>query len=153
MKTKAVRTIWWQGGFTIVEILVVVSIIGLLAAIVYPSYSSYIVKSRVAEATSALADLRYKSERFYQATRSYVKQTKPGGMVCGVPAADTHYFSFNCTGSATTFTWVASSKPGAGMGDEGSYQFSIDEQGNMATLYFAGKAVDESCWLSSAGKC
>src|SRR5262249_9394656 len=51
-------------GFTIVEMMVVIVIIGILAAIAVPTYSSYMSKSRVTEATTFLAAIKQRQEAY-----------------------------------------------------------------------------------------
>src|SRR6187455_652447 len=51
-------------GFSIVEMMVVIVIIGILAAIAVPTYSSYIYKSRVAEGTTFLASIKQRQEAY-----------------------------------------------------------------------------------------
>ncbi len=45
-------------GFTLIELMIVVAIIGILAAVAIPAYSDYVKKSREAEAINALGDIR-----------------------------------------------------------------------------------------------
>jgi type IV pilus assembly protein PilE len=62
-------------GFTLIEIMIVVAIVGLLAAIALPSYESYMVKTRRATAASCLLGLSQYMERFYTKNLSYAKDT------------------------------------------------------------------------------
>jgi len=52
-------------GFTLIELMIVVAIVGILAAIAYPSYQESTAKSRRADAKSALLGLSTAMERFY----------------------------------------------------------------------------------------
>jgi type IV pilus assembly protein PilE len=61
-----------QRGFTLVEILVVLAAVGILASIAYPTYGSYLVKGRRAEAQAALLELMQKQERYYTEHNTYV---------------------------------------------------------------------------------
>lgn len=58
-------------GFTLVELMIVVAIIGILAAIAYPSYQDSVRKSRRADAKAALLELGQWLERNYTVTSRY----------------------------------------------------------------------------------
>jgi type IV pilus assembly protein PilE len=69
-----------QTGFTLIELMIVVAIIGILAAIAYPSYSDYVVRTRRAEAKKQLMEIAQMLERNYGLYGSY-SQTKDAGGV------------------------------------------------------------------------
>lgn len=148
-----------QAGFTLIELMIAVAIIGILAAIALPSYSRYVVRSKLAEATSTLSDLRIKMEQYYQDNRNY---GATAGAACGLamptsPAAK--YFDYSCTttgssGTAQTFTLTATSKSGQGMGASGDYVYTIDYTNSKATTkYKAVTQSGKSCWLVSGSEC
>ena len=60
------------GGFSLVEIMIVLAIVGILASIAYPSYASYITRSRRIEGQLALMDILQQQERFYSLHNTYV---------------------------------------------------------------------------------
>jgi prepilin-type N-terminal cleavage/methylation domain-containing protein len=71
-----------QNGFTLIELMIVVMIVGVLAAIAYPSYQDSVTKSRRADAKSALLELSVFMERLYTATGCY----NPGAdKICNTP--------------------------------------------------------------------
>lgn len=59
-------------GFSLVEIMVVLAIVGILASIAYPGYASYIARSRRIEGQMALLDILQQQERFYSLHNTYV---------------------------------------------------------------------------------
>lgn len=127
-----------QRGFTLIELMVVVAIVGILASIAMPSYSDYVKRGRAAEATSTLANLRVQIEQYYQDNRTYV------GFNCS-PALK--YFTYSCTTqTATAYTLNAAGKAAA---DMGSFQFTID-QNNARTSNFDG-STGATCWLTKKG--
>lgn len=127
-----------QRGFTLIELMVVVAILGILASIAMPSYTDYVKRGKAAEATSTLADLRVKIEQYYQDNRTYV------GFACN-PAQK--YFTYSCTTqTATAYTLNAAGKASE---DMGSFEFTVD-QANARTSKFDG-TTGATCWLTKKG--
>ena len=54
-----------QIGFTLIEVMIVMAILGLLSAIAYPSYVDYVLRGGVAEATSGLGTKRVQMEQWF----------------------------------------------------------------------------------------
>jgi len=62
-------------GFTLIELMITVAIIGILAAIAYPAYQDSVLKGRRAEGRTALLNLLQQQERYYTQTGSYLQFT------------------------------------------------------------------------------
>lgn len=60
-----------QSGITLIELLIVIIIVGILAAVAVPSYRQYVVRSQRADATSALLSLATAQEKFYLQCNTY----------------------------------------------------------------------------------
>lgn len=128
-------------GFTLIELMIVVAIIGLLASIAIPAYQDYVKKGKAAEATSALADARVKMEQFFQDNRTY--EDGP----CTTLAAG-KYFSYDCGApDATTYTITAT-----GLDDMDNFEFTIDQDNARSSKYDG--TVGGTCWLTNkSGTC
>lgn len=72
-------------GFTLIELMIVVTLIGILAAIVYPSYTDYMRQTRRADAMNALTRLANQQEKFYSQCGHYGATFGPA-LTCGTEA-------------------------------------------------------------------
>lgn len=142
-----------ETGFTLIEAMVTVAIIGILAAVAVPSYTSYVTRSKLTEATNNLADMRIKMEQSYQDNRAYGTGTTCGAAMPG--ASDTKYFAITCTTATpwSTFTLFAKSRAGVGLGASEDYVYTIDETNTKATTKFKGATVTKACWTISGSEC
>ena len=125
-----------QKGFTLIEIMIVVAIIGILASIALPNYQEHVMRSKLSEATSKLADLRIKMEQFYQDNRSYVSGP------C-VTEPDTTNFNIDCGAPLqNSYTVTASGKSGTNID---SFDYSINQSNvKQSATPWGG---DATCWV------
>jgi len=145
-------------GFTLLELMIVVAVIGILSMVAYPNYVRYIQRSNIADALSALSQYRLSMEQVSQDNGNY--GITPSCNVA-VPA-ETSHFTFACTTSTTatstdstvtknakqTFTATAT-----GNGSMAGFVYTIDDKGTKATTKYAGATVSKSCWLIKPGDC
>lgn len=134
-------------GFTLVELLVVVAVVGILAAIAVPQYSDYVTRSKLAEATATLSEHRVKMEQYFQDNRTYVSACATGSIAV-TPTG--RYFTYACSNeSATTFTVTATGIAAQGTG---SFVFTINQANARATTGVpTGWATNTNCWVSNKG--
>lgn len=125
-----------QKGFTLMELMITVAIIGILASVALPSYNDYVRRGKLVEATSELSDGRIKMEQFFQDNRTYV------GGVC---PADTVRFTFACDDlTTTTFTITAT-----GVDDLSSFSYTIDQSNVKTSATPWGDGA--TCWIMKKG--
>ena len=136
-----------QKGYTLIELMIVVTIIGILASIVVPSYTDYVKRGKAAEATSTLADLKSRMEQCFQDRKDYSHATCAA--ICATPAGS-EYFSYSCTPASTSTTYTLAAAAVSGKGID-NFAYSVD-QDNAKTSTFDGNTGN--CWLSKkTGSC
>jgi len=132
-----------QKGFTLIELMIVVVVIGILASIGIPSYNDYVTRGKLVEATSALSDGRVKMEQFFQDNRTY---DAGGGATCppAIPAATTN-FTYACSGlTAAAYTITAT-----GTGGLAAFSYTINETNAKTSATPWGNSG--SCWVTNKG--
>jgi type IV pilus assembly protein PilE len=131
-----------KNGFSLIELMMVVAIVGVLASIALPSYTDYILRSKITEGISSLASMRVKMEQYFQDNRTY-----DGACVAGTIAAkptNLQNFTISCTNlTDTTYAITAT-----GLG----FTFTLDESNNRATTTVpSGWTTNDKCWVTNKG--
>jgi type IV pilus assembly protein PilE len=148
-----------QRGFTLLELMIVVVVIAILAAIAIPNYRDYAVRGKLVEGTSALSDGRVKMEQYFQDNRSYapasVALTAANGCPTTLPLpASTDNFTYACSNlAATTYTLTAT-----GTNALVGFTYSIDQTNTKRTTTAptgwataAMPGTPATCWISKKG--
>ena len=65
------------GGFTLIELMIVVIVIGVLSAIAYPSYQQYVLKSRRGAVKADMVEYAQRAERFHSVNNTYAGYALP----------------------------------------------------------------------------
>lgn len=95
-----------QKGFTLIELMIVVAIIGILAAIAIPNFLSYQCKAKQSEAKSNLGSLRTNMEAYFAEFDVYPSTTT----AVGFETKGTARYTYSITGGTSTFTATAALK-------------------------------------------
>ena len=85
-------------GFTLIELMIVVAIIGILSMIGIPAYNDYVTRGKLVDATSKLADMRIQLEQYYQDNRNYGSTSSS----CGIAMPTSKYFTISCKWGASS---------------------------------------------------
>lgn len=98
-----------QDGFTLIEVMIVVVIVAILAAIAIPSYSAYVIETRRSDAKAALLEVSQRLERCYSQFNSF----NHADCSVSLPQASPEGY-YAVTGKLTAGTYALTAKPASG---------------------------------------
>ena len=96
-----------QNGFTLIELMVAVAIVGILASIAYPSYTSYIIKGNRSAAQAQMLDIANRQQQFLLANRAFASTTTLNSSGYALPSTLTGKYTHAVevgTGTVPSFT-------------------------------------------------
>lgn len=124
-------------GFTLIEVMIAVVIIGILASIAYPSYVQYVAKSARSEGLAAVMRVANLQEQYYLDNRAYTTDMTKLGLSASPFITEHGHYSVTSSGMGT-LTVTATAK---------GIQASRDTACATITLTSAGvKGPSEECW-------
>lgn len=134
-------------GFSLVELIVVVAIVGILASIAIPSYNNYTLRSRRTEGKMTLLKAQAVFEQFYTQNNTYV------GAPPTVSLPSTTYYSYATSNVSANGYTITATATGTQANDTSCTSFSIDNLGNQKSTPNSGSAIPTAADIAAATAC
>ncbi|SCZ51593.1 type IV pilin protein [Thiohalomonas denitrificans] len=139
-------------GFTLIEIMIVVAIVGILAMVAYPTYKESVQKSRRSDAMAALLELQLSQEKLRTSCAFYAEDIQ-NTSACGADAAGTDvagsqtspegFYNIDIvTGTGSSTGYTATATPTGGQTGDSCGTFAINKDGPD----HSGTYADSGCW-------
>lgn len=132
-------------GFTLIELMVVVAIIGVLLAVALPSYKDYVVRGALTDAITGLTNTRADMERYYQDFRTYQAVGSTASPPCTSAGTTVGKFNITCTTAAASYTLTAT-------GTTGTVVSNVIYTVNQAEIKTSTFPTTMSGWTSCSSK-
>ena len=127
-----------NNGFTLIELMLAVAVIGILSAIAYPAYTEQIRKARRAETQAALMNISARQQQMLLDTRSYAATVAL--LNVALPAAVTRAYDITLTvGVSAVPTFMATATPAA-------LSAQAADTCGVLTINQAGTKTPPNCW-------
>jgi type IV pilus assembly protein PilE len=136
-------------GFTLIEVMIVVAIIAILAAIALPSYNDYVIRGRLVDATNTLSATRAQMEQYFQDNRTYAAT---GAFT--PPCSTTQTVGTFTVACATAPTATAYTVTATGTGTTAGFVYTINQSGTRTTTGVPSTAwgtTSATCWIVRKG--
>ncbi len=136
----------YSRGFTLIEVMIAVAILGIIAAIAIPSYSAYMNKTRRVDAVTLLSEIAGEQQRFFTENNRYATDLTEMGYPDAAEESENGYYSVSVSASTrSSYTLIAEPVAGAAQeNDTDCGSFTITSTG-IKGVEGAAKPADQ-CW-------
>lgn len=124
-------------GFTLIEVMITVIIIGILASIAYPSYVDYVAKGARADGLAGLLAVANRQEQYYLDNRAYATDMTKLGLNADPWVVDNTFYAIDATITAGVLTITATAKGAQATRDSGCASITLTDSGVKSP---------EECW-------
>lgn len=134
-----------QKGFTIIELMIVVAIVGILGAVAIPSYTEYVRRGHRADARAGLLQAQLWLERAATATGVYPTGALPANFTWAADPQKRYTIGFQPGNTNSSFTLVATRKAGPQATDRCG-DFTLTHTGARGAINMAPGITAAECW-------
>lgn len=132
-------------GFTLIEVMIVVAIVGILTAIAMPSYNEYIRRGHRADARAGLLQAQQYLERASTATGVY-PTALPATLTWAADTTKRYTIGFQAGNTNAVYTLVATRKAGGPQATDKCGDFTITNTGSRSAVNYSSGTTPAECW-------
>ena len=139
-----------SGGFTLIELMIVITIIGILSAIAVPSYNNYVLRAKRSEGRSAIMDAAARQERVYSDNNQYTSTLGTGGLAisdpsgCSATGVQSETCKYTLTTAATNSNQAFTVTAAPTFTDADCGSFRVNQAGTKEIV--GGTDTVRNCW-------
>lgn len=118
-----------ESGFTLIELMIVVAVVGILAAIAFPSYRQYVIRGNRSAAQAQMMDIANREQQYFLANRSYADKTTLESNGYSLPSDVASNYSYGISvGASAVPSYTITFTAIGGQTSDGN--LTLDSQGN-----------------------